>query len=213
MLRSRRLNTFLLLRATARFLLAGVFAMAATSGYAQIVEWQLAQPAGGKQSGMGWAYYYYVDYSGGWSRASAVVQSASGYNTSSMDASIISVQSGGIRKDTRYRGIRVWVRATYYTTGNVYATSYSLYFRCHAIANVGGITVDLGERSHDLWWGTEYRPSNGPHLALDIPNWDGQGSISLSRRAEAQAKASRTGAPAYVQAYTQTTVDVWAEGY
>lgn len=185
----------------------------ATPVYAQIIEWQPAQPAGGEQAGTGWAYFYYVEYSGGFARATSIVQSAPSSNTSSMDASIISAQSGSIRKDTRYRGLRVWVRATYTTNGNVYATSYSLYFRCHAIANVGGITVDLGERSHDLWWGTEYRPSNGPHLALDIPNWDGQGSISLSRRAEAQAKASRTGAPAYVQAYTQTTVDVWAEGY
>lgn len=129
-----------------------------------------------------------------------------------MDASIISAQSGSIRKDTRYRGLRVWVRATYTTNGNVYAPSFSLYFSCHGKANVGGIVVDLGVRSHDLWWGTEYRPSNGAHLALDIPDWDGK-SIPVSRHAEAQAKAARTGSPAYVQAVTETTVAVWAEGY
>lgn len=201
------------LRSMVQVLLIVVLASTATSVYAQIVEWQPSQPAGGEQSGNGWVYYYYCEYGGGYSRSTAVVQSAPGFNTSSMDASIASSQSGSIRKDTRYRGLRVWVRMTYYSNGNVYAPAYSLYFRCPGTVNVGGTIVDFGARSHNLWWGTEYRPVNGAHLALDIPNWDGQGTISLSRRAEARAMASRTGAPAYVQAIAETIVDVWAEGY
>lgn len=40
-----------------------------------------------------------------------------------------------------------------------------------------------------------------------------RGGLTMHITQSRRAKAARTGSPAYVQAVTETTVAVWAEGY